>query len=128
MLLIDQFPLGTNGPAQCSTLPAAAGQVCTPPGSGLNLQNLTDHSSSVTWTFLGIASDSNSTWTGTFSSQFKEMPYQAVLAQSAANGFVSDTFAGQITLTANPEPETLALVLLGAALIALSRISLRKQD
>jgi hypothetical protein len=127
VLNINQFPLGINGPGQCG-LPPAPGQVCTPPGSGFNLENLTASSSSVTWRFLGTTNDSASTWTGTFSSQFNTMPFQSVLNTLNTQGFVSNTFAGQITLTPIPEPETLALLLLGGTLIALSRLRLRKQD
>ena len=107
----------------------APGQMCTPPGSLFNLQNLTATSSSVSWRFQGITNDSASTWTGTFTSQFNTVPFQTVLADLAANGFVSNTFAGQITLVAIPEPETLSFLLLGSGMIVcatlLRRISRR---
>jgi hypothetical protein len=41
-----------------------------------------------------------------------------VLAALTTNGFVSNTFAGQITLTVIPEPGTLAFLLLGTGMIA----------
>jgi hypothetical protein len=40
-----------------------------------------------------------------------------VLANLATNGFVSNTFSGQITLVA-PEPGTMPFLLLGAGMIA----------
>ena len=66
---------------------------------------------------------------GTFTSQFNTMPFQTVLGTLATNGFVSNTFAGQITLVAIPEPETLSFLLLGCGMITaatlLRRISRR---
>jgi hypothetical protein len=126
VLEINSFPLGINGVAGCTATPPAAGQVCSPANSPFNLQNLTATSSTATFTMRGITSDSSSTWTGIFASQFNTMPYQAVLAQLATNGFVSNTFSGQITLV-TPEPETWSLLVMGVALVGISRFRSRKQ-
>jgi hypothetical protein len=118
ILRLNSFPLGINPPAGCAAMPPAAGQTCTLPGSPFNLQNLTATSSTATFSMGGITNDSTSTWTGTFSSQFNTIPYQTVLSNLAANGFVSNTFAGQITLVVPvPEPGTIPFLLLGTGMI-----------
>jgi hypothetical protein len=61
------------------------------------------------------------TWTGTFSSEFNTIPFQIVLADQATNGFASNAFAGQITLTPVPEPGTLPFLHLGSGMIAEAR-------
>jgi hypothetical protein len=130
-LLIDFIPAGINSPAGCAATPPAAGQMCSPPGSLLNLQNLTATSSSVSWRFEGVANDNPLVvWNGTFTSQFNTVPLQTVLAALSTNGFVSNPFAGQIPLTIIPEPETLSYLLMGCGMIAgatvLRRISRHK--
>jgi hypothetical protein len=117
ILQLNFIPAGINGSAGCTATPPSAGQVCTPAGSLFNLQNLTASSSTATWRMTGVTNDSQSSWTGIFASQFNTLPYQAVLAQLAANGFVSNTFSGQITLVI-PEPETYTFLLMGSGMIA----------
>jgi hypothetical protein len=113
---IDFIPAGVNGAAGCSASPPAAAQVCTPVGLPFNLQNLSATSSTVAWRVQGITSDSTSTWTGTLTAQFNTLPYQTVLSDLAANGFVSNTFSGQITLTTR-EAGTLSLLFVGSGMI-----------
>ncbi len=100
VLMINSFPLGINSPAGCAATPPAAGQTCTIPGSPFKLQKLTATTNTATYRMAGITNDSRSTWTGIFASQFNTIPYQTVLAQLGTNGFVSNTFNGQITLVA----------------------------
>jgi hypothetical protein len=121
ILELNFIPAGINGAAGCSASPAAAGQICTPPGSLFNLQNLTANSSTATWLMQGGTNDSMSHWTGIFASQFNTQSFQAVLAQLGANGFVSNTFSGQITLVV-PEPGTISFLLLGTGMIALATL------
>jgi hypothetical protein len=119
VLEINFIPPGINGSADCSASPPAAGQMCTPPGSLFNLQNLTATSSTASWRFQGVTNDNPSVmWNGIFTSQFNNVPFQTVEAALATNGFVSNTFAGQITLTIIPEPGTVSFLLLGTGMIA----------
>ena len=124
VLEINSFPLGINGAAGCTSSPPAAGQVCTPAGSPFNLQNLTATSSTVTFKMGGFAADGTSTWTGTFASQFNTLPFQTVLQSVTTNGFGSNTFSGQITLTASvvPEPGTLSFLLIAMGMIVSSTV------
>jgi hypothetical protein len=47
------------------------------------------------------------------------MAFQDVLATFTANGFVTNTFSGQVTLVSPiPEPEPLSLFALGTGMIA----------
>jgi len=130
-LLLDLIPPGIDGSGGCSASPPAAGQVCTPVGSLFNLQNTTTTSSTVTWNLDGVVMNGVSvtgTWSGTFTSQFNTLPFQTVLANLAANGYVDDTFAAQITLVPNsvPEPGTLGFTVLGGAVIGLSTMVRRR--
>lgn len=115
-LLANFIALGINGAAGCAATPAAAGQICSPPGSPINFQNLTATSSSASFRMSGVTNDSSSTWTATLTSQFNTQSYQDVLAAFAANGFVENTFAGSVTLVA-PEPGTTSFLLLGSIMI-----------
>jgi hypothetical protein len=119
VLMLNTFPLGINGTSGCPPgPPPAAGQVCTPPGSVFNLQNLTATSSIVSFSMSGVSADKTANWTGTFSSQFAAVPYQTVLANLASNGFVFNTYSAQITLSPVPEPGSLSFLLLGSGMIA----------
>lgn len=129
-LEIDFIAAGINGSAGCGATPPAAGQLCTPPGSLFNLQNLTATSSIASWTFQGVTNDNPLvTWNGTFTSQLNTAPFQTVLAALSTNGFVSNTFSGQITLSIIPEPGTVSFLLLGIGMIGcatlLRRVSRR---
>ena len=125
VLLLASFPLGTNGAAGC----VPGGTFCTPPGSPFNLQNTSASSSTVSFIMGGFSADGTATWTGTFTSQFNNMTFQQVLTALATNGFVSNTFSGQVTLSPVPEPGSMAFLLLGSGMIVsatlLRRISRR---
>ena len=118
-LLINFIAAGIDGPAGCLASPPAAGQICTPPGSLFNLQNLSATSSTAGWRISGITNDSSSTWTGTFTSQFNTLNYQQILAQLTTHGFVQNSFSASITLV-TPEPGPLAAVGMGVMLILCS--------
>lgn len=126
-------------PTSCNLNPATAtvGETCTPGVSFINFvnnpppdtpgQNCTvggqlECSATATWVFRGTTSDSNSTWSGNFTSQFNEgQPFETVLGTLAAQHFVSNTFSATITLTPTPtvpEPSTWEFML-GTAFIGL---------
>jgi hypothetical protein len=122
VLLVNNVPLGINGTAGCpspfgSGNVPAAGQTCTIPGSPFNLQNLSTTQSIVTFRMAGFSADGTSTWSGTFTSQFNNIPYQTIIQQLNTNGFVFNSFSAQITLSPVPEPGSLSFLLLGSGMI-----------
>ena len=117
---------GTNLSSGCTATPPAVGQMCTPiagPGPGpFNFQNTLPNPpagpfSTASFIFGGTTSDGLENWSGVFTSQFT-VPYQAVLAQLASTGSVTNTFSATFILTPTPESGTMAL--LGIGLITLS--------
>jgi len=113
--------------ADCATLPAVAGQNCTPafppPKSPFNLTNLTASSSQVSMTLGGIIYQSGipvSSFTGVYTAQFVGMSYQQVLAALETGGSVSTTFSASFDAEPIPEPAT-AFLMFGA-LAALSLV------
>jgi hypothetical protein len=125
---------GLYSSSGCSTLPAAIGQTCTPPGSPFSFVNNPPGpplgpQATASWVFTGLTSEGLD-WTGNFTSQFS-VPYQDVLADLAANGSVTNSFSATFLVTPTvtpgtvlPEPGT--LYILGAGLIGLS-IRLRRR-
>lgn len=120
-LMLNFIDPGIYGSAQCSLAPAP-GQQCTPPGSLFNFVNNPPSPGQATasWVFEGVTAGNPGAqehWVGNFTSQFPlGTPYQTVLSQLAANGFVSNTFSATITLVAAPavpEPGTLVLMITG---------------
>lgn len=123
-----------TGAGDCPAGPAAVGQQCTPPGSLFNLVNNPppDGQASITWVMEGMTT-SGSSWVGNFETSFPGIPYQTVLNNLAANGYVSETFSGTIELTPNtivitstPEPTTLGLIGTGVSLLLLGKFRQRK--
>ena len=121
---------GYEGQAACGASPAPD-QVCTPlAGNGkpgpFNLSNsASGTTSSATFTFEGLAVDSSGTYSpteviGQYSANFST-PYQTVLADLAANGSVTNTYAATWTAvptTTTPEPDTMQLFGIGFGLCA----------
>jgi hypothetical protein len=128
-LLINFIEPGIYSNTACATLPPTVGQTCTPSQPGLpspfnmvnNPPNATPQAT-VTFVFSGVTSDGLETWAGNFTSSFR-VPYQDVLASFAANGSVTQTFAGTISLRPQGTPivpEAGTLSMLGLSLIAIA--------
>ena len=133
---ITQIFAGVDSPADCGAAPES-GQTCTVPGSFVNFANNPPPApagtpcgggcqATATFSFAGTVignTPTGGTWTGNFTSQFPlGMPYQNVLGELAANGFVANTFSGTITLTppaAIPEPAPITLMGAGLLLMTL---------
>jgi hypothetical protein len=131
MITLTEVTPGTasDGTADC-TLAPAAGQNCTPTGSGFTLENETATTSSATTTFYITATDSSgdvSTGTATFSASFS-VPYQTLLEaleSGGGTGNYSSTYSAAFTLSAVPEPATLSLS--GFALLGIGFLGRRKR-
>jgi hypothetical protein len=115
---------GTFSNAQCDAAPAA-GQTCTPfllgttSPSATNFVNSSVQDSTANFTILGRVFDSLTGRSfdarGQLVSNFQGQNYQQVLAEIAANGFVSSSYTGQVQVTtAVPEPDMVAGLLLAA--------------
>lgn len=132
---------GIDGPAGCTAVIPAAGQVCTPAFSALinpnnplglspyNLQNISATQSSASFSVSGtarnIATGDTSPFIGTFSSQFNQ-PFQSLLSTIAAGGTLTGSIHNSFsaTFTAVPEPRSVAALL--AALFALGMVGLKR--
>lgn len=126
---MTQLAGGVFSSAQCFA-PPAPGQTCTPVvpgGSPFNLVNDSASSFGVTMRVLGFvtnAAGERSRFTGNFSSQRTDIPYQAALGAIADDeiGFFRSSYSADFAFTPEqrqvPEPANMALmglVLSGAA-------------
>ena len=130
-LMLNFIAAGIYSPAACSANPAlaAVGQVCTLPGSLFNFVNNPGLQATATWVFDGVTSGNpnpQEIWTGNLSSQFS-FPFQTVLANLSANGYVSNTYSGTITLGPNPAPEPGSLIMIGTGMIGLAVLLRRRR-
>ncbi len=122
---------------------AAVGQQCTLPGSLFSFVNNpppangtpcgTGCQAEANFVLEGVTSGNpgkQSTWAANLRSGFPVgMPYQAVFAELASQGYVSNTYSGTITLTAPstvPEPGTMVFFVTGAGLIGLCALLRRR--
>jgi hypothetical protein len=119
-VLINFIAAGTSstGNTLCGAAPAA-GQTCTPTGSLFTFFNSGLGTSSATWSVSGVTNDNQSKWTGVFTSQFST-PYQTVLGNLAANGFVTNSYSATFTFSPIPEPDPMTLTACGLGLVLFS--------
>jgi hypothetical protein len=133
---------GSFNAAQCFAAPANQ-QTCTPPpfdpdGAGpepairspYNLNNFIDAngslsstaSFSVNGTAIDLTTSDMAAFQGVFNATFLNIPYQTLLNTVLAGGSITAPFSATLTVTAIPEPSSMALalggiVLLGAGLV-----------
>jgi hypothetical protein len=138
-LMLTLIDAGIYSSAACGAAPVS-GQQCTLPGSLFNFVNNPPPTPSgtacgsqcqatATWAFEGITAGNpggQSRWVGNFTSQFPlGSTYQSVFAQLQANGFVSNTFSGTISLVV-PEPGT-PVFMIGAGLVGIALVLRRRR-
>jgi hypothetical protein len=116
-MLINFIAAGVSatGNTLCGAAPAA-GQTCTPTGSLFTFFNSGLGTSSATWALSGVTNDGQSKFSGVFTSQFST-PYQTVLGNLAANGFVTRSYSATFTLSPVPEPGPMTLTACGLGLV-----------
>jgi hypothetical protein len=138
---------GVFNSAQCFA-GAANQQTCTPPpfdadGPGgnpaiispYNLTNSTNTTgginSTASFVVSGQVMDTNTgelgVFRGIFNATFQDTPYQELLAAVLSGGTVTAPFSAQITVTAIPEPSSMALALGGAALLGAGLLRRRRR-
>lgn len=123
---------GVFSSADCATVPAAGGQICTPafppPKSPFNLINASANSSSATFNVRGFAynaANEKSIFVGTYTTQFENRSYQSLLNDIVAGIPVEKSYSASFTLTPIPEPGTLSIMLIGTGLLALGTLARR---
>ena len=116
----------------CFSAPAA-GQTCTvglPGVSDFNWANTSSHSSTVSATFEGLATDKATGETtqvlGTLGATFSDRSYQQVLTEAVAGSTITTSYSG--TITAVPEPATTSMMLLGGLLAAGAMVTRRMRS
>jgi len=105
-------------------------QLCSPAGSPFNIQNefpatQTSGNVSVAFTFVGTETDGlgdTSAVSGSFSTEFVNTSYQAILADLSSGESIVSSASAQIgvtpiPITTTPEPASIYMLLLGSALL-----------
>jgi len=124
-ITLTQLNLGTD-PTACN----GSSQFCSPAGSPFNIQNefaatQTTGNVLVGFTFAGTETDGlgdTSSVSGSFSTEFVNTSYQAILADLASGESIVSSASAQIgvtpiPVTTTPEPASIYMLLLGSALL-----------
>jgi len=125
---------GIDGAAGCSDAVAMAGQLCTPDTPDLspfNLQNTSATTSTASFFFAGVETDSLTHTsigvTGAFTDPGAALSYQGILALIAMGGTFTTPFSAQIiTATPTPEPSTLTELMMGFGLVGIGLVYRKK--
>jgi len=120
---------GTYSPAQCLTMPAVAGQVCSPPNTPFNLANLSGGGNRINTSaafnvsgFVTDPSDNTYAYDAIFTAQFSNTTYQQLINTLDGGSTIPVSYSLTISATslATPEPATFALM--GAGLVCLAGV------
>ena len=118
-ITLTELQAGVFTPGACLLAPAA-GQTCSIPGEPFNFMNTSATSSTVSASFLGIATDTatgeQTNVRGVLGATFSNLNFQQILAQGVSGPPVVTSFSG--TITAVPEPSSASMMLIGALLVA----------
>jgi hypothetical protein len=128
-LLLTRVFQGNGGQAECGAPPRtnAPQQTCTPfIGSPFILANTSSGGSTASFNLAGITVGGGSAWVGTWTAAFATKNFQQVLADLAANNSVTKAIAGEVTITAIPEPGTFALIGMGLIIATVAAKRLKK--
>jgi len=128
---------GIDGASGCSASPAAGGQICTPDvpaESPLDFQNTSASTATATFNISGLEVDSSTGNTiaidGVFTMPLNES-FQRLLATMGSGGTVTTSFSASLATETSPppssvpEPNTWALIAIGAGLFSLRLKSIR---
>jgi hypothetical protein len=124
-LFLTELFAGTGTNANCGI----GTGLCTPTGFSVTLENTAGGDSSATISAMGLAESETGQFTPlsiVLTAQFTE-DYQAVLAQFGTAGFITSSYSGTFTAIA-PEPSSIAMTLVGGALILVALSRRRKQS
>lgn len=119
-LTLTELLPGAFSSASCGGAPAQ-GQTCTPAGSPYNLSNIAGGEATLSFSFLGTASDGipadTTNFSGSFSDTFSGTNLQAIATALENNQTIVSGLTGSVTAT-TPEPASISMMLIGGMLIA----------
>jgi len=123
--LTEILPGAENGVGNCTT-----SVNCTPPGSPFDLTNEGGGQVSVSFAFLGTATDGVDTSNvgGTFSTTFSGTSYQQILTDLNDGEAIVSSADATIDVTTVPEPTSGSLLWLGSGLLGASAYYRRRRQ